>query len=208
MQIGQALMAAMPTAGKISLATALLLPALAACAGTGTSQRIATRAWEAGEQVYVGCQQVPLHETADGYSTVKATLRFGTPIVVDNLAATYTDGRGNVQPSWLAIRTHDNQGFMSARCVVDEAMLQSQQPATASQKAAQQAAANLDGGRGFSDDESGGRAGGRGMMGAGTIGSRNMAVVDRAVQNQSGNTDPAADQEFRKEGHLGEFSGL
>ena len=136
-------------------------------------------------------------------------LEFGYPAnVVGNVkAASPAGGKKERQPEavWFKIDVDGKEGYVPARCLVNERMLRRQDPNRALGKAQQQPQTVA--GKGFSETEDGDLTVMKGMGGsAHATGGANYSAIDR-ILSQPAQYDPkSAYVEFRKDGQLAEFA--
>jgi len=174
---------------------------LAACAGAGTAQRTALSAAETGQTIYVACRNLPVHASASAFSPVRTTLPFQTAVQVSSVTKLYKPHDADDRiPAWAQIRAANTTGFVGARCLVAEDMLERQRTAAARAEEQSDVAAA---GKGFSENEEDeDLIAARGAAGGAELGKANYARIDAALAARDGIESAGDISAFMNDGGL------
>jgi len=159
-----------------------------------------------GQQLFVACNGLSLHQKPSGYSAVKRDLLFSQKVDVMDLAGFYqtsTKGSDEAVAAWAKVKVAGDIGFVSTRCLVSQKLLKKQDANRAKLKANQQNTNSA--GRGFSDDEEGDLVAMGGAAGKAKSGKADYKKIDKALKHSMQGNSSESLKNFRKKGALGEF---
>jgi len=177
---------------------------------------------EIGDTCYVSSRRLPLHQSPNGYSQVLGMLNFGAPATVTSVVVPVaapdesSKGKGKkgakapkAEPAWLKVQAVDasgsqKEGYVPARCMVTERMLNRQDPNRALSKVQNRASEGA--GKGFSETEEGDLQALKGMGGqAQASGAGDHAAMDTLLAAPAEYDPKDAYADFRQQGGLAEF---
>ncbi len=156
-----------------------------------------------GDEAFVACKLLPVHQEASAYSPKVAQLNFGQKANI--LGALNVTSGGKEEAAWYKVDVNGQQGFVPARCLVSASMLQRQDPNMALAKA--QNKPNEVAGKGFSETEDYDLTAMRGVAGSAKSGSANYAAIDSILNGPAQYEPFSAYEPFRHGGGLVEFKG-
>jgi hypothetical protein len=167
-----------------------------------------------GDDLYVGCRFVPVHERPSGYSSVAGMIEFGARVKVLELVDlvknddTESPGkrgkRSGENASWARVEAGNLQGYVPTRCLVTARMLRRQDPNKALGKIESKPSEVA--GKGFSETEDGDLNALKGMSGQAHTAGADYEGIDRIVKSPAQYDPKDSYVDFRKEGGVGEFA--
>lgn len=157
-----------------------------------------------GDEAFVACKLLPVHQEASAYSPKVAQLNFGQPAHITGVVNAVAGGKE--EAAWYKVDVNGKQGFVPARCLVSSGMLQRQDPNMALSKA--QTKPNEVAGKGFSQTEEGDLTAMKGATGSAKSGNANYAAIDTILDGPAQFEPCSAYEPFRKGGGLVEFKGM